>query len=244
MHYLGLDLAWGSRARTGVAVLDAAGRLVFSSSVRSDDEIAALVQEYAPGDLIAAIDAPLVVPNETGRRPCEAMVGALFSRYYAGAYPANRGNPAFNPQPRGAGLAQRLGWSMDPSVPPGTGRRVAIEVYPHPAMVVLFELDSVIRYKAKRGRDLEMLREAYALLLAHLERVRGPLLGLAASPRWSELCDVVETATRKGDLKRIEDQLDAILCAYVAWLWAQHPDRMQVLGDYATGYIVVPRLEP
>jgi hypothetical protein len=54
---------------------------------------------------VAAVDAPLVVPNETGRRPCEALVGQWFARFGAGAYPANRGNPCFLPQPRGARLA-------------------------------------------------------------------------------------------------------------------------------------------
>lgn len=241
--YVGLDLAWGERARTGVAVLDPSGCLVFSRSVRSDDEIAEVVACHAPGDVVVAIDAPLVVPNDTGRRPCEAMVAARFARHHAGAYPANRSNPAFNPQPRGARIAERLGWSIDPRDRPAPGRSVAVEVYPHPAMVVLFGLESVIRYKAKPGRDLESLRAAYAVLLGHLERVCGPLLRLGDSPRWGQLRSTVSTAGRKSELKRIEDELDAILCAYLAWSWANARDRMLLLGDYASGYIVVPRTQ-
>lgn len=64
--YLGMDLAWGPRARTGLAALDPSGRLVASCSVRTDDEIAAFVAHHSPGETVAAVDAPLVVPNTTG----------------------------------------------------------------------------------------------------------------------------------------------------------------------------------
>jgi predicted RNase H-like nuclease len=39
-----------------------------------------------------------------------------------------------------------------------------------------------------------------------------------------------------------EDQLDAVLCAYIAahyWLWGE--ERNQILGTAADGYIVVPK---
>jgi predicted RNase H-like nuclease len=42
-------------------------------------------------------------------------------------------------------------------------------------------------------------------------------------------------------LKAVEDQLDSLICAYVAahwWYWGS--DRNWVLGDATTGYIVVP----
>ena len=237
--YLGMDLAWGPRARTGLAALDAAGRLVASASVRTDDEIGAFVASHVDGETIAAIDAPLVVPNATGRRPCEALVSAEFGPYDAGAYPANRTNVHFNP-PRAEVLAERFGWATDPGVVPGAGSSVAIEVYPHPAMVTLFGLSSVLPYKDKAGRDLESLRSAFVTLVGHLERVCEEPLMLSRSARWQELVGVVSSATRKSELGLIEDEIDAILCAYLAWLWGQHDPRMRVLGDVATGYIVVP----
>ncbi|MDI1289136.1 MAG: DUF429 domain-containing protein, partial [bacterium] len=159
MHYVGIDLAWGQRARTGVALLDASGRLVSSSSVRTDDEIVEFLGDDARGPgLIVAIDAPLIVPNEAGQRPCEREVNAHFHRFHAGAYPSNRGMAAFNPQPRGARLALRFGWDMDPRTPPAEDTSVAIEVYPHPAMVTLFDLPRVLKYKRGRGRTVESRR--------------------------------------------------------------------------------------
>jgi predicted RNase H-like nuclease len=239
-----VDLAWGERSRTGLAVLDGTGRLLESGTVRTDDEIAGFVERFATGTLVAAVDAPLVVPNETGRRSCEAEVGRLFGRYHAGAHPANRGNRMFVPEPRGARLAARFGWELDPAVRPAAGRKVCIEVYPHPAMVSLFALDRVIPYKRKRHRDVPDLRHAYARLLHNIETTCGAVLALPESPRWRDLRAAAAAATRKRDLAQIEDEVDAIFCAYLAWLWATHPDRMTVLGDLATGYIVTPPAPP
>lgn len=240
MRHLGIDLAWGQRSRTGLATLSEDGRLVASGSVRTDEEIAAFVTASGVDDeVVVAIDAPLIVPNLHGRRPCEAQVGAEFSAYHAGAYPANRSNRHFDP-PRGARLAQRFGWSLDPGLVPGPGRAVAIEVYPHPAMVTLFGLSRVLPYKARRGRDLESLRAAFGLLLAHMERVCGTPLDLAGSARWAEIRQTVAAAGRPAALRAVEDEIDAILCAYLAWLWARRDPRMRVLGDVDGGYIVVP----
>jgi predicted RNase H-like nuclease len=243
-RFFGVDLAWGQRARTGLAVLDEAGRLLESASVRTDDEITAFVDRHNAITLVAAVDAPLVVPNETGRRPCEALVGQLFARFGAGAYPANRGNPCFLPEPRGARIAAEMGWDMDPSTSPDIGRQVCIEVYPHPAMVSLFPLDYVIPYKIKRGRGLPALKDAYGQLLDHLEGTCGEVLTLADSARWSLLRTTAAGATRKSELDAIEDEIDAIFCAYLAWLWGKDQEQMVVLGDYATGYIVTPTPPP
>ncbi|GEA87588.1 hypothetical protein CCE01nite_15370 [Cellulomonas cellasea] len=195
--------------------------------------------EHVPGEVVAALDAPLVVRNPTGRRRCEALVTAEFGRFHAGAYPANRSNPLFDP-PRAQTLAERFGWATDPGVVPGAGTSVAIEVYPHPATVLLFGLATVLPYKARRGRDLASRRPAFGALLDHLERVCDEPLRLSASPRWAELRAVVARAARASELERVEDEIDAVLCAYLAWLWGVRDPRMRVLGDGVEGYIVVP----
>lgn len=242
---LGVDLAWGANGRTGLAALDPDGRLTASCWVRTDDEIAAFVAAHASGaPVVAAVDAPLIVPNETGRRPCEAELARRFGRFHAAAHPSNRSRPWMQPEPRGARLAQRFGWSVDPGVRPSSGAGVAIEVYPHPAMVVLFGLDRVIPYKQKPGRDLDALRAAHIALADHMEAAFGDRLGLASSPRWAELRAGVATATRKVELGRVEDEVDAIVCAYLAWLWANEPERMEVIGDVDAGYVVVPCPSP
>jgi predicted RNase H-like nuclease len=242
VRYVGMDLAWAQRARTGLAVLDEHGRLLVSGSVVSDDEIAAFLAAAAPTpacEVVVAIDAPLVVPNLTGRRACEAEVSRIFGAYDAGAHPTNRSRSYLDP-PRAERLAQRFGWSVDPEQEPCMGVPVAVEVYPHPAMVSLFGLRRVLPYKHKQGRVLPSLRAATVSLLDHLERVCGDELGLSGSPRWREIRRTVTGAARKSELRAVEDEIDAILCAYLALLWGRRDPRMEVLGDGRDGYIVVP----
>ncbi|HEY1134039.1 MAG TPA: DUF429 domain-containing protein, partial [Nocardioides sp.] len=63
MHLVGVDLAWGERAPSGIAVLDERGRLLSTAAVTTDDEIDAVVAPYVAGDVVVAFDAPLVVRN-------------------------------------------------------------------------------------------------------------------------------------------------------------------------------------
>ncbi|MFZ0325327.1 MAG: DUF429 domain-containing protein [Actinomycetes bacterium] len=240
LAFLGVDLAWGERNRTGVASLDDHGRLTASASLLRDDEIAAFVAAHVPSPLVAAVDAPLIVPNETGRRRCEAQVTRQFARYHAGTYPSNRGMAPFRPIPRGARLAQRFGWSMDPDATPTDGAGLCLEVYPHAAMVSLFDLPRVLPYKARHGRDLSSLKGAFQSLFENMERHLQPL-ELEQSDRWRELRDQVEAATRKSQLKRVEDEVDGIVCAHLAWLWVADRGSLVVHGDLANGYIVTPK---
>src|SRR5689334_17600974 len=95
VHFIGLDLAWGEKRPTGIAVLDPDGRLLELSSRTTDDEIADALAAYADVDCLVAVDAPLVVVNPTGNRPCEAELNADFGRFEAGCHPANTGKPEF-----------------------------------------------------------------------------------------------------------------------------------------------------
>ena len=71
MYFVGVDLAWGQKQRTGLAVLDDEGHLVHVSSVHTDDEIRDALTPYVEGPCLVGIDAPLIVRNATGSRPAE-----------------------------------------------------------------------------------------------------------------------------------------------------------------------------
>ena len=105
-------------------------------------------------------------------------------------------------------------------------------------MVTLFGLDRVIPYKGKSGRSVPARLAAFRDLVRHLEGIE--VLALRASDRWGELRAAVEGATRQVDLERVEDEIDAIFCAHLAWLWHHDRDAMAVYGDLGTGYIVTP----
>ena len=248
MHFIGVDLAWGDRKPTGLAVLDAEGCLVHVSAADTDDAIANALAPYVEGDCLVAIDAPLIVTNATGNRPAEAALNKDFARFDAGAHPSNTGKPEFREQPRGARIAARLGLDINPRS--GRARR-AIEVYPHPATVALFRLGRTLKYKNKPGRDLDQLRSELIVLCGLLEGLgtaEPPLLvnghqdGRHAVTPWLELRTAVEKAGRKSELRVAEDQVDAIVCAYVALFAAREPGRTTTYGDFETGYIVTPTL--
>ena len=120
MKYVGVDLAWGTRRPTGLAVLDpdvadgAGARLVHLSTVRTDDEILGALAAYVEDDCLVAVDAPLIVNNPTGSRPCEAALNKDFARFQAGAHPSNTGKPEFADGPRGGRLCKDLGLDLDP----------------------------------------------------------------------------------------------------------------------------------
>jgi predicted RNase H-like nuclease len=144
--FLGIDLAWSSNARTGLAHVNSEGALTASASVISNEEIDEFIGTHLTADrVIAAIDAPLIVTNERGQRPCEREISRSFGRFHASAHTSNLSRPHFSPEPRGLALAKRWKWSVDPADRRGSSSS-AIEVYPHPAMVSLFGLERVIPY--------------------------------------------------------------------------------------------------
>ena len=65
--YAGVDLAWGQRARTGVALVDDSGTLVASTSVHTDAQIKDFLAPHATTLAALAVDAPLIVANATGQ---------------------------------------------------------------------------------------------------------------------------------------------------------------------------------
>lgn len=240
MYFLGVDLAWGVRRPTGVAVLDEDGRLVHVSAAKTDDEIVAAMEPYVDDDCLVAIDAPLIVTNPTGNRPAEAALNKDFARFDAGAHPSNTSKPEFSEQPRGARIAARLGLDMNPR---SGRRRRAIEVYPHPATVALFRLGRTLKYKNKSGRDIDQLRAELIMLFGLLEGLASadpPLL--LDNPSWHALRSAAENAVRKSELRAVEDQVDAVLSAYIGLFATRAPDRTTTYGDFATGYIVTPTL--
>ena len=240
MHYVGVDLAWGERKPTGLAVLDATGHLLAVSAVRTDEEIVAALAPYVAEECLVAIDAPLIVRNPTGNRPAEKQLNKDFARFDAGAHPSNTGKPEFAEQPRAARVAALLGLDINP----WSGRqRRGIEVYPHPATVALFRLGRTLKYKDKPGRDLEQLRAELFVLMRLVEGLASAEPALHVDvPAWRALRQGVADAARKSELRVVEDQVDAVVCAYVAMFADLRRNDTVVYGDLESGYIVTPAL--
>jgi predicted RNase H-like nuclease len=237
MYFVGLDLAWGEKNHTGVAVVDSDGRLLHVGAAQDDVSIEAAIAPFTEDECLVAIDAPLIVNNPTGYRDCETALNRDFQRFEAGARPAFTDKPEFK-DARAMRIAVSLGLDMDPTA---TSGRRAIEVYPHPATIVLFGLDKTLKYK--RGPFEDRRRELLRLMtfIEDLEKAT-PRLRVNHNVTWVELRKRVEAATRPSQLDRDEDPVDAVICAYVALYWYRRPEDVTVYGDYETGYIVTPTL--
>ncbi|MGZ8817921.1 MAG: bifunctional ribonuclease/(p)ppGpp synthase [Mycobacterium sp.] len=241
MHFVGLDLAWGEVKPTGVAVINADGALVHISAQTDDASILAATEAFVADDCVVGIDAPLIVTNPTGNRPCEAALNRDFRGFEAGTHPSNTGKPEFANGPRGARLAAAMDLDLDPHSP---RPRRALEVYPHAASVALFRLRRTLKYKHKQGRKRDTLRSELLRLMNLIEGLAETQVPLhvAQHEDWQRLRHSVETATRKSELRRAEDPVDAVLCAYVALYAVRRPDDVTLYGDADTGYILTPTL--
>lgn len=241
MYFIGVDLAWGLRRPTGVAVVDGGGVLRYLGVAGDDEDVADRVRPFTAGECLMAVDAPLVVANPSGNRPCEAALNRDFRAFEAGAHPSNTALTWFADGGRGARLCAALDLDLDPRSP---APRKAIEVYPHAASVVLFGLDRTLKYKQKPGRELTERRSELLRLIDFLEGLRtaDPMLEVSDCPEWTELKASVRRARRKSELRRAEDPADAVLCAYIARFAASRPGDVTVYGDTETGCLVTPTL--
>lgn len=241
MYFVGVDLAWGIRNPTGVAVVDADGFLLQVCAARDDADVLAALQPFVQGDCLVGFDAPLVVTNPTGLRPAETALNRDFRRFEASAHPANTGKPEFASGPRAGRLAAALDLDLDPF---SAAPRRAIEVYPHSATVALFRLPRTLKYKAKPGRDVDHLKSELLRLIEGIEGLaHAPVaLHVTGNADWLTLRQQVTAAHRKSELRRAEDPIDAVVCAYVALYAQRRPNDITVYGDLATGYIVTPSL--
>lgn len=243
--FIGLDLAWTPHHETGVCVLEGtaeAMRLTRLDCVVEPPEAFATLCCSFGLDAVVAIDAPLIVEPE---RRAESELARNFGKYKAGAYSANmpfltKMNGLAGPQ-----LAKHLiaaGFCFDPmKLTRAAHGRFAMEVFPHPAHVVLFELEQRLAYKkgplaARRTAMLQYQRHLAALLAREL-----PLV--FESPAVRDVLAADSTNVPGRALKNLEDRLDALSCAYVAYhCWKHGPTGFSVFGCAEHGCIVVPRL--
>ena len=248
MLFLGLDLAWGPKNTSGGCALfwngARASVLDVTETLDDDESILAWVTrwdaEFGAEGLLLGVDAPLLVPNEIGKRPCEAELGRRYARFQAGAHPANR--TILKGDVRGERLVTRLaplGIAHDPylSLSRQLKVRSAMEVFPHPAHIELFGLARTLKYKNKPGRDYPSRWAAFGEYARHL-RLLAEELALDLPGDWPP-ADF--TGRIGGGLKRLEDGLDALSFAcIVLWYWQRGAAGAEVIGDMTHGYVVVP----
>ncbi len=235
--FIGVDLGWYGKP-SGLASIKMKGAELHLRGVTRLEDVTQILHwihdEAGNGTSVVAVDAPLVIQNQTGIRPAERELNQDFRRFHAGCHAANLGRPFAQNVVSFSRHLSAFGFIEGAHIKAKQSGRFQIEVHPHAATVNLFALDRIVKYKRgardKRARELRRLRK---LMLARL-----PLLEPALALR----LPLVPTV---GNLKIVEDQIDAVLCAFIAahwWFWAKERNRVYGLGG--SGCIIVPQRYP
>jgi len=230
---IGVDLAWGDKMHDGVCFLESdgnRGKVMGFGYPQGDRELMKLLGETSRNyqNVFVTVDAPIVCPNRTGTRPVDRLTHRMFHRQHAACHPANTSRC---PRPtRVARLLARKGFSIGWEV--GKAKKTAAEVYPHPAMVRMFGLPRIIKYKkgsvAERSKEFQRLQG----LMQKLMKRRFPRLTLNQETR---------NLLRQKWSKPVEDRTDALFCALIGmWHWMYLGKRSEVIGDRKTGFILLP----
>ncbi|BAZ28293.1 hypothetical protein NIES4074_07240 [Cylindrospermum sp. NIES-4074] len=257
MKFLGVDFGWKSQP-SGLCCLELIdGKLQLLDLERLEliaDILTWIDKSVQPDEpAIIAVDAPTLIPNATGSRLPDKLSHKYFGKYHAGCYPANQNLP-FSDRTINFGLElESRGFAHAPTIEPQKPGRYQIEVFPHPAIVNLFNLQRILKYKKGRlnERRLELIKlQNYIIDILPsssppLRSLRDGHFAQVGKPAHASvlLCGSLtpEIPHTGAALKAVEDKLDSLICAYVAahwWYWGE--ERNLVLGDRTTGYIVIP----
>ena len=247
-RFIGVALAWregdGVRSanETGLVVLDQGGRVLDAGWTRGIGETVAWIRSRAGAEsALLLVDAPLVVSNPTGQRPCETQVGQRYGRWKVSANTTNtRSRRLGGVALRKSLEAERWHYSDGFQGPPKGGHFLS-ECYPYTTLVGATELGYDVerpRYKRKprivTSAQFRPMRAAICdqliARLLQLENADPPLL-LCSHPVTRRLVAELSPTTDR-EYKHREDLIDALLCAWTAALWVRHGlDRCQVLGE-------------
>ena len=235
MRFLGIDFGWQGKP-SGLAVLEwrapSLHLLSMDRLVSLDDILGWVDTACQDGPAVIAVDAPTIIRNPTGMRTADKLMHKHFGKFHAGCYPANLGRPYAERTVEIGGALEKRGFRHTVFIPPREAGRFQFEVHPHSAMVQLFDLPRILKYKKGRLADRLVELERYrGLMLTRLPKLSPPVAAFS----------LPELPHAGAAMKDIEDRMDAVICAYVAahwWFWGT--ERNQVCGTLEDGYIVVP----
>jgi predicted RNase H-like nuclease len=179
-----------------------------------------------------AIDASLIINNETGQRPCEKKVSKVYGSRYASCHASNR---KLYPNAASVHLSQELESLGYMHL---SANKFQIECYPHPAIIEIFGLPERLKYK--KGRVLEK-KSGQKVLASLIRSLSGNnVLKLDVPAEFDLYFDEDHIDSLKGKtLKSNEDALDAIVCLYIAGLYAVGAEG-RAYGDTGSGYVWIP----
>ena len=240
---LGMDAAWTEKEPSGVALLEGSpgdwrcvavapnydSFLTLAEGVPVDwsikswgavpdvDRLMAAAQKLLKGNelTVVTVDMPLSTMPITGRREADSAI----SRVYGGRGAAVHSPSAERPGTISDRLSDAFAAAGFPlatgTTPAGTSDRL-VEVYPHPALMTLTGANYRLCYKVSRSRKYwpdSSPAERRANLLVQFQRILSALRDEVHDIQL-ELPGPNSVVSTSG-LKRYEDSLDALVCAWV-----------------------------
>ncbi|MBB5188325.1 putative RNase H-like nuclease [Zhongshania antarctica] len=236
----GIDLAWQTTKNpSAVALGKLAGDTLavtrLEPALYGIENIRSVLAERSLHGI--AVDAPLIINNLTGQRPCEKLLSANYHSRFAGCHPSNQ---TLYPNALSVQLANQLS-EMGFQHLGSTDTPWQIECYPHPSIVEMFGLPE--RHKYKKGTVAERRFGQIQLAMMIKSLATSSVLKLSLPDDFLKLLDENYIADLSGkSLKSNEDGLDALICLYIAGLY-QRQAGAAVYGDTIDGYIWVSTVQ-
>lgn len=240
MKIIGIDLAWQSEKNTtalAIGNLTSEGFHIRNThdSLASLDDIIEMIKSE-DNVLGLSIDAPLIIKNTTGQRECERELSQEYGSRYASCHASNT---TLYPKAASTLLSSYLSKDKFKHLGSPENECWQIECYPHPALIEIFNLPERLPYK--KGTVTEKKR-GQANLANHLKSLeRSNILKLSFDDTCNIYLDEDHIQSLVGArLKRNEDALDSIVCAYIGALYASMAPH-KIFGNIEAGYIYVPQ---
>ena len=239
MKIIGIDLAWKSeRNTTALAVGELRdGCLLITEihdSLASLNDVTEVIENQSDVSGVA-IDAPLIIEKDSGQRACER---ALSKEYGSRKSSCHASNKALYPNAPSTVLAKYLSKRGFTHIGHPTEERWQIECYPHPAIIELFGLPERLAYKKGKVGDK---KKGQVQLSNYIRALKASeVLELTTSAEVEEYLVEESILSKSGKaMKKNEDALDSIICAYIGALYASEKPS-NVFGTVEVGYIYVP----
>lgn len=240
MNLIGIDQAWQSEKNTSAAAVGKLdGNALSIHELRKDLDSIGAIMEFVGGypDVMGlATDAPLIINNLTGQRSCEKELSQVYGARKASCHTSNL---TLYPTAPSVELGNRLVRHGYSHLGRPQDSRWQVECYPHPAIIEMFGLGERLPYKKGKVADKKQGQIKLAGLIRRL--ADSPVLGLSVDPRFDSYLEEFSIANKRGAaLKKNEDTLDAIICTYIAGLYARDA-ASSIFGSADEGYIYVPQ---
>lgn len=249
MIFIGIDLAWTYKNETGLCIIDDSGYVYqHGAAVFSDVFLKDVILAHSKDQRVCVgIDAPLVVTKIHGSRPAEGlMMRDPIHGHHLRAFNTNRSylNKVFKVI-RGEEIVS-LVQADHPKAKIGNvfmdGPIVMMETFPTGISLGLFPELYPLKYKLKSKVAFQETKDHMVRLLKHLralETTQGPGRVKGIETMVSQWQSTLEGISRK-DYKKLEDEVDAFLCAYGMFKVWHGQAEQRLYGDTRDGFIMVP----